>query len=146
MEWTEDRALGWRDVVLARGGDAEIRDLLVHGDYRVQGGREAMRALLALADPPDAVVTTNNSMGVGALQALAEQDDAGAAIDVAVIGELPYPPAMAGELTQVRLPARHLGTTAADMLLDRIGGDDQPPRTVVLRGELLPTPAVPAAL
>ena len=36
----------------------------------------------------------------------------------------------------VRLPARHMGVTAARMLLDRIGGDDQPARTIVLRNEI----------
>jgi LacI family transcriptional regulator len=32
----------------------------------------------------------------------------------------------------VPLPARELGETAAGLLLDRIAGDDGPPRTVVL--------------
>ncbi len=36
----------------------------------------------------------------------------------------------------MHLPARHLGLTAATMLLERINGDTQPTRTVVLRGVL----------
>ena len=144
MEWTEDRALGWRDVVLSRGANSDVADTLVHSDYRVRGGYTAMSELLTRSDPPDAVVTTNNSMGVGALQALAERGPESSRIGLAVIGELPYPPAHPGVLVQVRLPARHLGTTAAAMLLDRIGGDDQPPRTIVLRGQpILPTSQYP---
>jgi len=44
-------------------------------------------------------------------------------------------------VTVVRLPARHMGVTAARMLLDRIKGDTQPARTVVLRNELQPASA-----
>jgi LacI family transcriptional regulator len=137
MEWTEHRALGWRDVVAQRGDPADIPALLAHADYRAHGGYAAMTALLSSPQPPDAVITTNNLMGLGALQALAEAGPRGADIGIAVVGELPYPPAHPGPLTQVRLPARHLGTTAAAMLLDRIAGDDQPARTVVLRGEVV---------
>ena len=38
----------------------------------------------------------------------------------------------------VKLPARHMGVTAANMLLERINGDTQPARTIVLRNELTP--------
>lgn len=138
MAWTEHRALGWRDVVADRGDPADISRLLAHADYRVAGGHAAMTALLADGEPPDAVVTTNNLMGLGALQALAEAGSGADRMGLAIVGEVPYPPAHTGLLTQVRLPARHLGTTAAAMLLERIAGDDQPARTVVLRGALIP--------
>src|SRR5882672_5143982 len=71
METTEERLLGWRQVVAERAGSVED-ELLRHANFRVDGGRAAMRALLDLADPPDGVVTTNNLMAVGALQVLAE--------------------------------------------------------------------------
>ena len=38
-----------------------------------------------------------------------------------------------------------MGVTAARMLLERIGGDDQPSRTVVLRNEIQPASAVATA-
>ncbi len=46
---------------------------------------------------------------------------------VAVVGSLPFTTLSPSVVTVVRLPARHMGVTAARMLLDRIGGDDQPP-------------------
>jgi LacI family transcriptional regulator, galactose operon repressor len=132
IEATEDRFLGWRQVMTAR--KAGVPDsFLQHANFRADGGYAAMQQLLALPEPPDAVLTTNNLMGVGALQAMVE---AGVTSGLAVVGELPFlfltPPAV----VQVRLPARHLGTTAANMLLERIGGDTQPARTIVLRAEL----------
>lgn len=135
IEATEDRFLGWRQVVTARkaGGND---DYLRHANFRVDGGREAMAALLKLPTPPDAVVTTNNLMAVGALQALVEAGLAPDTYGMAVIGELPFMPLVPASVVQLRLPARHLGNTAASMLLDRIGGDTQPPRTVVLRAEI----------
>jgi LacI family transcriptional regulator len=135
LEDTEERSLGWRTVMRKRGEDG-FESLLRHGDYRVDGGRTAMAELLALPEPPDAVVTTNNLMGVGALQALAAEGISLPEFGVAVVGELPFSTLPAGTVIEVRLPARHLGTTAASLLLDRIAGDTQPARTVVLRAEL----------
>ena len=135
IEATEDRFLGWRQVMTARRA-AMPEGYLQHANFRADGGYAAMRRLLALPEPPDAVLTTNNLMGVGALQAVVEAGADPARFGLAVVGELPFlfltPPAV----VQVRLPARHLGTTAATMLLERIGGDAQPPRTIVLRAEL----------
>ncbi|MES2170482.1 MAG: LacI family DNA-binding transcriptional regulator [Actinomycetota bacterium] len=136
IESTEERTLGWRQVVAKRARDSSLDGLLQHANYRVDGGRTAMQALLALDTPPDAVVTTNNLMGVGAIQVLSEAGIVPPTIGVAVIGDLPFATLSPRAITQVHLPARHLGTTAARMLLERIAGDMQPARTVVLRAEV----------
>jgi LacI family transcriptional regulator len=62
------------------------------------------------------------------------------AFGVAVFGELPFSTLPPDAVTQVYLPARHLGRTAATMLLERIAGDTQPARTVSLRATLGPRP------
>ncbi|HWM32652.1 MAG TPA: LacI family DNA-binding transcriptional regulator [Pseudolysinimonas sp.] len=132
----EERSQAWAQTMRSRGlGDPA--KYLVHADFRVDGGRAAMATLLELDTPPDAVVATNNLMGVGALQALFEAGLTPPAFGVAVCGELPFSTDAPASVTQVRIPARHLGTTAATLLLDRIEGDSQPARTVVLRGEIL---------
>nr|WP_062330676.1 LacI family DNA-binding transcriptional regulator [Herbidospora sakaeratensis] len=139
IEETEDRYLGWKQVVTAR--KTLVRDgFLQHANFRVDGGRSAMKALLELVQPPDAVVTTNNLMAIGALQALHETGIDPEDFGVAVLGELPYLLPPPSSVVQVRLPARHLGRTAASMLLERIGGDTQPLRTVVLRAEIARPP------
>lgn len=132
IELTEERFIGWRQVAVQRGMDEPDR-YLRHANYRVDGGRAAMTELLAMTPAPDAVVTTNNLMAVGALQVLAEAGITPPDFGVAVVGDLPFATFAPESVTQVPLPARHLGTTAASLLLDRIKGDDQPPRTVVLR-------------
>ena len=134
IEGTEERTLGWRQVVTKHGGD--VSGYLQHANYRVDGGRAAMQALLSLETPPDAVVTTNNLMGVGAIQVLSEAGVVPPEIGVAVIGDLPFATLSPRAITQIHLPARHLGMTAANMLLERIAGDKQPARTVVLRAEV----------
>ncbi len=136
LEGTEERSLGWRQVAARHGGGGTIDQYLRHANYRVDGGRSAMASLLALDTPPDAVVTTNNLMGVGALQVLSEAGITPPNFGVAIVGDLPFTTLHPEAITEVHLPARHLGTTAATMLLDRIAGDTQPARTVVLRAEV----------
>lgn len=135
-EWTEERSLGWRDAMVARTGLTDVSALIRHANFRVDGGRAAMMDLLTAADPPDAVMATNNLMGVGAIQALAATGRTPPSFGVAVVGDLPFSTYPREAIVEVHLPARHLGTTAATMLLDRIGGDVQPARTVVFRAEI----------
>jgi len=146
---TEERRLGWQAALERRGLAEQVAALGRHGDFRVDGGRAAMLDLLRSAEPPDAVVTTNNLTGVGAIQVLIEAGRVPPAVGVAVIGELAFSTLPRDAIVEVRLPARHLGVTAATMLLERIGGDTQPARTVVFRAEVAsrgrPGPARPAA-
>lgn len=95
-----------------------------------------MVELLSLEARPDAVVITNNLMGVGALQILSEAGMAPPVIGVAVVGDLPFTTLDPATITLVHLPARNLGIAAANMLIERINGDTQPARTIVLRNEV----------
>ena len=137
IETASERAAGWRSVVERMDGYAEDDRYLVHSTFRVDGGREAMAELLALPEPPDAVVAANNLMGVGVLQVLSERGLVPPRIGVGVVGSLPFTTLTPTAVTMVRLPARHMGVTAARMLIDRINGDDEPARTIVLRNELM---------
>lgn len=133
----DERSNAWR--ALQENAEAGSTDSYFrHGNYRIDGGREAMRSLLEMSDPPDAVVATNNLMGLGALQVLIAEGIAPPAFGLATIGELPLDLLTPGAVAQVTLPARHLGSVAAKMLLDRIAGDTQPAWTVMLRPELAP--------
>ncbi len=51
----------------------ELSSLQRFATFRVDGGRAAMEELLALPEPPDAVVAGNNLIGVGAIQVLTER-------------------------------------------------------------------------
>lgn len=139
IETARDRADGWREIV----GDVPL-ELLRFATFRVDGGRRAMEELLRLPDPPDAVVAGNNLLGVGVLQVLSEHEMTPPRLGFAVIGRLPFTTLTPDAITVVRLRARQMGTTAAQMLMERIAGDTQPARTVVLRNQILPAARPPS--
>lgn len=134
VETAIERRSGWLDAV--RNLDFAAEPYSRWADFRVDGGREAMRDLLSMAEPPDAVFVANNLMSVGALQILIEQRRVPPEIGMASFGDLPFATLTVSGITVIHLPARHLGTVAARILLERIGGDDQPVRTVVLHNTL----------
>lgn len=141
IDTAAERAAGWRDALAKADREVE-QELLRFATFRVDGGRAAMEDLLALPEPPDAVVAGNNLIGVGAIQVLTEHGLTPPKVGVAVIGSLPFTTLSPTAVTVVRLPARHMGVTAARMLLERIRGDQQPARTVVLRNEVQAASAV----
>ena len=143
IETAKERAVGWLEVVREHSMFDQAEDYLRYSTFRVDGGRSALAELLALPEPPDAVVATNNLMGVGALQLLTETGLTPPKFGVAVVGDLPFTTLSPNAVSVVRLPVRHMGVTAARMLIERINGDTQPSRTVVLRYEVVPATALP---
>jgi LacI family transcriptional regulator len=130
------RAEGWRDAVGSGKRAVPESEYLRYANFRVDGGQQAMRELLALPRPPDAVFVANNLMAVGAMQVLAEAGLLPPRTGLAVFGDLPFTPLMPQPVTIVHIPAHRIGTTAATLLLERIKGDDQPARTIVLRHQI----------
>lgn len=125
------RGMGWRDAYGGRVDSAELNTLLRYSDYRIDGGESAMLELMALPNPPDAVVVANNLMGVGALRALETLGTPPPAFGFAVVGNLPFASFHPG-ITVIALPARRLGSAAAEILFERIAGDKRPARTLVV--------------
>lgn len=116
------RAETWRSELVEAGVGAHD-ELLVYANFRVDGGRDATERLLSLPDPPDAVLATNNLVGVGVLQALADRGQRTDDFGVGVIGSLPFATSSIEGITVVPLHPRAMGTTAARMLIDRVNGD-----------------------
>jgi DNA-binding LacI/PurR family transcriptional regulator len=67
---TELKAAG-REAALRRAG-IEDGTLVAHGAFGVEGGRAALRELLARPQRPTAVICSSDLMAIGALQAAAE--------------------------------------------------------------------------
>jgi LacI family transcriptional regulator len=136
-----DRGRGWEQFLLELSHAQPEPHRLVHGDFRVGGGRARMTELLERQKPPDAVVAGNNLVGVGALQVLNERGLTPAEFGIAVIGDLPFSAHPEDDVPVVHLPTRTMGTTAGALLLERIDGHEGPGRRIVIPGEL----RIPAA-
>ncbi|MFV0426037.1 MAG: LacI family DNA-binding transcriptional regulator [Beutenbergiaceae bacterium] len=129
VETARARADGWREVLDRAGLVSEGR--LRYANFHVHGGREALAELLDGDDPPEAVVATNNLLGVGVLQVVAERGLSGR-VGVAVIGDLPFATSRPDDVDLVGLNPRDMGLSAAQMMLERIAGDDKPARVHTL--------------
>jgi LacI family transcriptional regulator len=132
-ETADERVSGWRDVVLER--DMEYRaDYLVRSVAKDVGGREAMNSLLALPEPPDAVFVGHNLMSIGVLEVMGTAGLHPETYGISVFGDLSFAAALIPPSVHfISLPAREMGEIAAKVILDRIAGDDQPARTIIVR-------------
>ncbi len=96
------------DLVLERGGD-----------FLATGGYQVARTLLALPNPPTALVTANDLMALGALQAIAE---AGwqTPNDISLVGmdDIPYASFISPPLTTIHLSSYRAGQIGIQMLLE----------------------------
>ena len=108
-------------IVLRHGLEAPD-ELLVHANFRVDGGRAAAAQLLRLPQTPEAVLATNNLVGVGVLQVLSERRGSLGPIGVGVIGDLPFATSSTAGISLVALHPREMGMTAARLLIDRVNG------------------------
>ncbi len=133
----KERERGYEEALRAAG--RPIRPELVHyGDFREGGGYDGMTALLALPRRPTAVFVANNLMTLGAFRALHE---AGIRIpeELALVGfdDMPWATSLNPPLTAVSQPSQEIGSSAADLLLDRIARPDRPIRHVILETTLV---------
>ncbi|GAA1997474.1 substrate-binding domain-containing protein [Microbacterium ulmi] len=124
-----ERARGWKAAMGDAGIDAPD-EILKRVPFYVGGGRAAMESLNE-GSQIDAVVATNNLVGVGVLQSLAETERTGI-VGVCVIGDLPYSTTKTSQVHVLQLNPREMGGVAARMLLERIDGLADGPRSVRL--------------
>lgn len=132
-----ERLLGYRRALREYGVGARP-SLVVSGDFRVDGGRAAIRRLLARREGFTAVVAANDLMAIGAMEALRS---AGRQIpqDVAVVGfdDIPFAAYVDPPLTTVVQPTYRLGALAVERLLSLMRGDHGGPRRIVLQPQLV---------
>lgn len=99
------------------------------GFFSVDGGKTAMRRLLALEDRPTAVFAAGDQMAIGAIEAIHE---AGLKVpeDISVIGydDIEMVKYITPKLTTIRQDTDAIGQKAADVLIEQI---EQKKRTAV---------------
>jgi DNA-binding LacI/PurR family transcriptional regulator len=111
---------------------------LQHGNNRQDGGYQAMQEMLALEQPPSAVLIANNLMTLGGLQAIHESGlEIPEHISLVGFDDMDWAPSLRPPLTVVAQPAYEMGVTAASLLLDRIRAPGQPPQVVMLDTKLV---------
>ena len=137
------RRLGFEQAMRDHG--AASAGIVACEAYSRDAGRRAMAQLLADTQPaPDAVACCNDLVALGAYDALAA---AGLRIphDVAVTGhnDMPLVDLIGPPLTTIRPPHRELGWRAAQLLFERLDGQQLSPATVVLRPELVVRASTP---
>jgi LacI family transcriptional regulator len=145
----QDRHRGYLDG-LAEAGIAAEPELTIDGHFHPPTIRERVTGLLTGPDRPTAIVAQNDNTAYAVMEAAI---DCGLRVpqDISVVGfddiassADTHPP-----LTTVRQPFPEMGMAAARMLLEMIGGDDDPDRGVTLPTDLIvrestaPAPSAP---
>ena len=134
---TKLRLDGYRLALEKYGLECQA-ELIAQGDFKKEGGREGMLALLALPNPPTSVIASNNLEAIGALSAIREmglrvpEDISLVCLDDIELASLVYP-----FLTVVAQPVRTMGAVAAQLALERLDGKAEQPREVVMQMTLL---------
>jgi LacI family transcriptional regulator, galactose operon repressor len=126
------RLTGFREVAESGG----VTDVVVQiSDNSVEAARQAAAGLLDRPERPEAIMAHHDTLAVGVLLAAR---DRGLHVpkDVAVMGFDDGEAAIATDLTTVRQPFEHSGSTALNLLLGHIGAGT-PRMTTVLEVELV---------
>lgn len=108
--------------------------LVIRGEHSFATGYQGFVELMSLSAPPTAIFSTNSDTTIGLITAARER---GVNIpnDVTVFGYdcVDICSMMTPPLPVVHQPEQEIGRTAAAWLIQRLEGDDSPPRTVRLK-------------
>ena len=104
-------------------GVFDERICLTMGSKTEESGYKLTRQILAETDRPDALITANDNMAIGAYRAIHEMglsipDD----IAVASFNDISAAQFLNPPLTTVHLAAEEIGETAVELLLEQVGG------------------------
>jgi LacI family transcriptional regulator len=119
---TEGRVDGYQ-TALAAAGVLPTPELVIDGDWQFEGGRAGAARLLELAEPPTAILASNDNMAVGAVQAARERA-LRVPDDLSVVGydDSEKASIVTPALTTVRQPLEELGRTAVSLLTRLLEG------------------------
>lgn len=133
---SEERFEGYRKA-LKEAGIEEDQDLIVRGNYKIDGGARACQQLLALNESPTAFFVTNNQMTLGVLKTVKEiAPDLMREIFIACFDDLEWVDIFDIPLTTVVQQPWEMGYKSAKILLNRIeeGGVNKAPSNEIRLG------------
>jgi len=138
----KDRLSGFQARMTEAGAPISA-DYIQEAHFDRASGHAAALRLLQLDPRPTAIFASSDLMAAGVLSAIRSvglrcpEDVSLLSFDGLDISEITYP-----TLTSIVQPSYQLGRTAAQLLIDRIGGLDTPPQEIVLETELKPRDSV----
>ncbi|MFK7692553.1 LacI family DNA-binding transcriptional regulator [Paenibacillus sp. HJGM_3] len=95
-------------------------DTVVQGDFTRASGKQAIRSLLSLREPPTAVFSANNEMTFGLYLGMKELGVATDSLEVVSFGDLEFASLFRHRLSVIVQNPELIGETAAEMLLKRL--------------------------
>ncbi len=132
-----DRIAGYREAFAERGLEPDPRYLRC-GGFQQDAARDETLGLLAASEPPTAIFATGSLLVLGVLEAIHE---AGLQIpdDISVVSfdDADWWTVVQPPLSVVAQPMHEIGAVATRTLIQRIRGDESPPKTHVLDTEFL---------
>ncbi len=145
--WSSRARLAGYRAALEAAGLPTAGELIRRDDFCTEGGRRQARELLAMDQPPTAIVAGNDPQAFGVLQALGERG-LRAPGDLSVVGfdDVPVASWATPALTTVRQPLAAMAATAFRMLHGRPGAGEphhiELATTLVIRESTGPPPRV----
>jgi LacI family transcriptional regulator len=132
-----DRAEGYRMAM--RAMRMPVREELIHyASFDISSGTRAASEMLTWLERPTAIFCTNNTLTIGALEAI---HDLGLRCpeEISLLGfdDAYWASLVRPRLTMVRQPAREIGITATRILLDHIGHQSNPASEILLSTQLV---------
>ena len=113
-------------------------DLIKYANPREEDGFNTTMKILQLPEPPDAILTSNSLLAVGALRALRESKIAiPKKIAFASFDETTWAKLVVPALTVIEQPTYEIGRTATELLIKRIQDPTRSTREVTLKSKLI---------
>ena len=132
----KERNKGFREAL----SDHQLKPVAEHFiSPRIKQGYETTFAMLEQTERPDAIFTSNSLLTAGAFQAIRDRklrvpnEVALVGFDETTWGALVDPP-----VTLIAQPTEEIGRTATELLFQRIEEPTRSPKTVILKGTLIP--------
>jgi len=125
------------------GNSGVTLEVVPTADRSVQAGLAVGRVLAArpVHERPDGIFAANDSLAIGAIEALTRESDIVIPRDIAVVGydDVDFVAASAVPLTSVRRPREVFGRRAVDLIRDQVdaGGEGSAIQHVLIEPELI---------
>ena len=136
-----ERLKGYLQAI-EEAGIAKEDSLIKIGNFKKESGRKLTKELLEQSNKPKAIFTTNIDMSMGALLAIKEKgltipEDIG----IVCFDDSDWALILDPSITVIRQPVYQLGSTAAELLINKIEDEeknfDHKPTVVTLKTELI---------